>query len=199
VTDFARPIQDEIAQQAPAFAEDFSDSSTKGAWKRTRSTAVEASSIEYKDGEFLVTNSALKRDLNYGDFVLEIDSHFMQGQGYWVIEFRDDTYSYGRLRVSADGSGSLDQRDDALKEFKGLPYGQTNHFRLLVIGSCAAVYVNDQPAAFVRNKMPSYGAINFIVYPEPDTWTAVTSVAFDNLKIWKITDAPVQMDCSKIP
>jgi hypothetical protein len=75
-------------------------------------------------------------------------------------------------------------------QFQALGDGRVNHILVIVKGSKIAIYVNSLPVWYGTSQKPLRGEIWLRVYPEPLEWTRVTTVAFDNFKIWDISNLP---------
>jgi hypothetical protein len=192
VAAFARPILDSIASRSPDVVEDFSYPNRISGWQRTN-IGTGTSSFQIKEGEFFVTNSGFTRGFNYGDFVLEIDGQIIQGTGNWSITFRNDSYRSVALQISDNGTGSFLKHLgglDTSTEFSPDMSNPLSHLQIIAKDSCIGIYINAIPKYYECLNLPAYGSISFRVYPHPKEWTSIFTVAFDNLKIWDVSDLP---------
>jgi len=65
-----------------------------------------------------------------------------------------------------------------------------SHLQIIAKDSCIGIYINAIPKYYECLNLPAYGSISFRVYPHPKEWTSIFTVAFDNLKIWDVSDLP---------
>ena len=195
VTSFSQPILDAIANRPPDFQDDFHDKS--GGWQ---SEEWCGNRMEFTDGEFVITDCRVFRyTTNYSDFVIEFDGRFYSGAAdndSWGFAFRDTSLP-GQLNFPGGPSHSIivfnnghveinmDTRNGTQhQEFREAAYldTQANHLLLIGKGSRFAFFVNGSPLYFIEDSFLPSGNFKFSA--------GNFAAAFDNFKIWDISDLP---------
>jgi hypothetical protein len=198
VTDFAEPILASIAGREPDFQDDFSTKA--GGWEMVWPWVC--SEMKYVDAELVLSECKMRRSMWYTDFVAEMDARFLTdshaeaGQPDWDITFRceDPTCSNGnayKLEFYFDGGVRASVRvfgsDQIWPSIGNTPLSgasraglNTNHILVIVKDQEIALLVNGQPSLRVEVE-PRWlnGGM---------AWGANGAVAFDNIRIWDISD-----------
>lgn len=188
VTTFARPILDAIVGRTPNFQDDFRDSS--GGWQLGSYFADWR--LEYLDGEVILNRSYIYRNnIDYRTYVVEVDARFLSGS--------DPTFSWLVLNspihafeIYYDGSVVIDNNNISFPPNTAKPGTQSNHLMIIVKIPGIAFYLNGQPLGYLENNDIEYGEFRLRAR-NPDDGPGgpmVTIAAFDNFKIWDITDLP---------
>jgi hypothetical protein len=191
VSDFAEPILSAITNQPPKIQDDFSNNS--GGWHCPpwRQQAL----MNFVDSELVFGNActAVRSNMAFTDFVLELDERFLQGSSSnWLrIGFRDqaenpEEFLAYEFQINHDGSFSINwpptQRKIEITSGITRPESKSNHILIITKGSHFAFFVNDQPLYYLTDTtIWQKGTISF---------TAYSTIALDNLKIWDISDLP---------
>jgi hypothetical protein len=198
VTRFAQPILDAIALRAPDFQDDFDDKS--GGWQRGNWCA--AWRVKYQDDALVVENCEAHRShIDYPDFVIELDGRFLKattGDASWAINFRDmddgfANYSFSIYKtlgtVGFGGFGRGSANDFYSFEHAAQAGYETNHILVIAKGSEFAFYVNGKPLHYVKDTKYPWGEIQLQVSGDSNDRPSI--VAFDNFKLWDISDISV--------
>ncbi|MGC1376255.1 MAG: hypothetical protein WA821_08535 [Anaerolineales bacterium] len=194
VTDFAQPILNAIASRTPNFQDDFHDKS--GGWQREDWCGI--TRMKYQDGQLVLTScGAQRKNIDYPDFVAELDGRFLpgtKGNAEWAIFFRDNggpAYFFG-LHDTAGTVGLWGFGND----FQSFPaaavpgYG-TNHLLLIAKKSEFAFYVNGKPLRYLKDAKCRWGNIWFRTWGNSNAAAYPSIVAFDNFKLWDISDISI--------
>jgi hypothetical protein len=196
VTGFAQPILDTIASRAPNFQDDFHDKS--GGWQSEYWFGCD---MEYTGGELVITSGyscmARRANIDYPDFVLEIDGRFLHStvsDSYWFVAFRELKGPNHSIVVRYDGLVEIIFEQPGENEglrFDGAAHSgdQSNHLLLIAKGWKFAFYVNGLPLYYAENTQMRIGA-NYLWVQNP-TSSGKAAVAFDNFKIWDISKIPI--------
>lgn len=190
VINFSEPILLAIQNRPPNFQDDFHDES--GGWYITSNCADWR--MQYIAGEMVMANCEAEnqRLFLYTDFLLEVDARFVSydsADGRWGVY-----WGYrGNNRISINNWGDiswfLNGSPISIYSGKAQPGSSSNHLLLIVKGTEFALYVNDQPLSYISNGSIQGEEIYLYVPTFQDTkWDTV--VAFDNFKIWDISDLP---------
>ena len=213
VADFAQPILDAIADRAPDFQDDFHDQS--GGWHFENYCADWR--MKYVDSELVVTVGAAigttvgnsectfhRNDINYTNFVVEVDGRFLPGTATasgWRITFRltqgekdGIDYAAGDWIFIGYGHDSPDAHIYVLngphQDFLlGGPATQSIHLLVIARGQKFAFYADGKPLYYTESSYCPYGDISLGVSNYGNLQTD-TVVAFDNFKIWDLSDLP---------
>jgi serine/threonine-protein kinase len=196
---FAEPILAAIAGQKPDFQDDFS--TRAGGW------AMPGGCPEWKlkfvDGEMVVSNCHVFREMWYTDFVAEMDARFLPGSSpysQWRFSYRHEPTpgSGGHYFFDFGYSGGVTV---GFFEEPGLPGKYThfpdtaqpglsvNHVLIIVKDQAVALFVNDRPVY--------YGALPILWKNGGMEWSieggegVAGLAALDNLKIWDISNIPL--------
>lgn len=186
VTTFAQPILEAIANRPPDFQDDFHDQS--GGWQADDWCG---NRIEIKDGELIITNCRARRaDIDYSDFVLEVDGRILPGAGndtYWLLAFRELNGPAHQIVIGYDGYVNINLWESPSLNFEGMAHSgnQSNHILIIAKGWRFAFYVNHQPLYSTENSHIRIGSSRIFVESQNKA-----SGAFDNFKIWDISDLP---------
>lgn len=197
VTNFAQPILDAIALRKPNFQDDFDDKS--GGWQSADWCGEWRT--KYQDGELVVEDCSARRShIDYPDFVVELDGQFLKGatgNAGWAIYFRlmdgSAHYAFGIYdtigTVGIWGSGN---------DFYQFPHAakfgyETNRLLVIAKGSEFAFYVNGEPLYYMRDTKYAWGDIQLQSSGNNGGKTSGSAsiVAFDNFKLWDISDISV--------
>ena len=193
VTNFAQPILNAIANSPPNFQDDFHDKSE--GWQSEKWLGC---NLTFTGGELVVSSeySCLARRVNidYPDFVLEVDGRFLPGtvsDSYWFVAFRDLEGLEHSIVVRYDGVVEISLYESSGtggRRFDGAAHSgnQSNHLLLVAKGWKFAFYVNGLPLYYAENTHIRIGG-NFL-------WVQTQEkaiVAFDNFKIWDISKIPI--------
>ena len=193
VTGFAQPILDAIANRAPNFQDDFHDKS--GGWQSEKWLGC---NLAYTGGELVVTAEysclARRANIDYPDFVLEVDSRFLPNtvnDSLWFIGFRGFEGGGHTIMVRYDGDVEivLEQpgENEGLRFVGAAQSGdQSNHILLIAKGWKFAFYVNGLPLYYAENTQLRIGGHYLWVQTQEKA-----SVAFDNFKIWDISKVTI--------
>jgi uncharacterized RDD family membrane protein YckC len=192
---FAEPVLAQITNRPPDFEDDFSTASGRFVrWSAMSKGWTVADGVFRAD----VTDGGIDAggSLVATDFVLrfELMPTVVNGTSWLGVRFRrtgDDYYTLGfdlnngRWRLSLDSAG---------KTLKVLDEGTTDTIRLMnwtevllvVQGDQMAVFIDDQPVAYVRDNTVA-GDWNYIWVDSPK---GATEVEIDNLKFWRLDKGP---------
>ena len=213
VTNFAQPILDAIANRPPNFQDKFDDRS--GGWHFVNYCGDWR--MQYVDGELVVTVGITpgttvgnhdcflhRNDIDYTNFVVEVDGRFLPGttnRSDWLIDFRHIVGEAAGIDFTAGHSFGINYEPDGLSvslwimndpDLNLPPSRPKNEFnRLMVIakGSKFAFYLNGQPFYYIESSYCPYGDIYLTVINGGNLLTD-TLVAFDNFKIWDLSNLP---------
>jgi serine/threonine-protein kinase len=189
VGDFAEPILAAIADQNPDFQDDFG--TRAGGWKLEEWCAIRGR-MEIENGEMTVSECRVWREMWYPDFVAEIDARFLPGAppgSYWEFLYRhrniipSNSHGY-KFGINGDvEAGFAETEGGTHLQGVALPGTDVNHVLVIAKGQAFALYINDQPV-FYKLGEP--------VWPNGGIRMSVEdTVAFDNFKIWDISDLPL--------
>jgi hypothetical protein len=184
VTGFAQPILDAIVSRTPSFQDDFHDRS--GGWKLGSYFADWR--LEYLNGELILNRCYVyQNNIDYRNYVVEVDARFLSGS--------DPTYSYlymesPRHNFSVYYEGQVEI--DHISFPSGIANAGTQSNQLMMIAKRPryAFYLNGQPLYYLEDDVIEYGEFRLRAR-NPDDGPGgpmVTTVAFDNFKIWDISD-----------
>jgi hypothetical protein len=185
VAEFVEPILSAIASQPPSYEDDFDDNS--GSWKPASESGCEDfidRFMKFTEGELILHNCWVQREqMDYKDFVLELDMRFMSNNDVFVITYRN----YYRLEIKGNGEiilGTYDPSHPTLGEPSVVNTdSMTRHILIISKGYHLACYVNDQPIYYFED-------------PRWTTWSPIIletneEVAVDHLQIWDISELEV--------
>jgi len=203
IRNFADPILASIAAAPPTYQDDFTNPAS--GWPSEFLSAGNEAGYEY--GLYTISNwranlpneeSCYGADLPtsawYSDFVLETYGKFSnQGNGAWIIRFRDDTTAHYAINISPQGwlwfhknvSGNhvpLPLTETAIPSF--LQGDEFNRITLIAKDNWMAVYVNSEPVAMLDDTSSSRGTIGLGVCDGDPL-----QVKINGLKIWDISDS----------
>lgn len=183
ITGFVDPILAAIAMQEPDFQDDFS--APYGGWIKGDWCADWRFKIA--DGEMVVSDCQVERDMWYPDFVIEMDARFLPGSSTdsdneWRYRFRRDyffDFEYnGQVEVGFEEPGSPGE----YTRIEGAIRSGANTNHVLII-------VKDQEVALIVNDRPVYHGVMKPVWKNGRMeWSFGDTVAVDNFKIWDISD-----------
>lgn len=139
---------------------------------------------------------ALCEDSNFSDFIYEADVTQVDGpdNNAYGIVFRYDTVAreFYAFNISGDGyyafgvDGPDHDTADILLDWKQSPAiklgKQTNHLKVVAVGSKIELYVNDQFLDEVQDSRLSSGEIGFFGYAPEE---GASHYSFDNVKVTK--------------
>jgi len=194
ITAFAEPILAAIAGQKPDFQDDFS--TRAGGWTLEEWCANRAR-VEIENGEMTVSGACrgVWREMWYPDFVAEMDARFLPGvppDSYWVFNYRRSSVvpspnNWYMFYFSGDVIAALLSSRDGVEntplQSVALPGTNVNHVRMIAKGQAFALYINDRPT-FYKLGEP--------VWPNGGMGMEIQgAVAFDNFKVWDISDLPL--------
>ena len=205
VTEFAQPILDAIASRPPDFQDDFYDKS--GGWHLE--CCCGAWRMKYVDGELVLTVGitpgttegdnwcgVYRHNIDYTNFVAELDGRFLPGgveDSRWQIAFRSSGRAANhRFGLNTGGGVDIEMFNGPGQGFPLVdrPRNQANHLLLIAKGSKFAFYANGQPLYHAESTYCPYGDLFLRVY-NPNLSLGDTVVAFDNFKIWDISDLTI--------
>jgi hypothetical protein len=183
---FSKPILLAIQGRPPDFQDDFHDQS--GGWSLYYCADWR---MQFVAGELVMTNCDVGNErLKYTDFVLEVDARFVSydpADGRWGVYLASD------INISINNWGEISWMRNwtpmGVDSGMAHPGAASNHILLIVKGTEYALYVNDQPLSYIVNDTFRGGSIGLFV-PRLDQTKYETVVAFDNFKIWDISDLP---------
>ena len=189
VTDFAEPILAEISKHPPTVNDDLHDNS--GGWVASASWNS-TPKLEFVGGELLFGCWADRSKMAYKDFVLEFDTHFIQGAP-GVSKLRINFRRYYLWEIDYAGNISLwwePKTSEAVRNHnistKGYGFYRTNRILIIIKGNQYALYVNDIPIYYWDDR--------YFFTVEPIHFYAdcqkAHTVALDNLKIWDLETIP---------
>jgi len=195
VTNFADPVLAAIADRPPDFQDNFDNNSS--GWRHLETNPC-GQRIKIVEGELVFTDCRGNHaNTAYSDFVLELDARFLpetkSNQAAWYVQFRDGIYylsvnMYGLIYFVTDGK----ERIDLEIPISAKSGPATNHLLLIAKGSQIAFYFNGAP--FYYTNGASYTTQKGIVIgcwgESPTNLSRPCVVAFDNFKIWNISDLP---------
>ncbi|MEK7327781.1 MAG: hypothetical protein AAB217_21255, partial [Chloroflexota bacterium] len=191
---FAEPILAAITDQKPDFQDDFS--TRGGGW-----TTVDewcAGRLKYVEGEMVVSGCRVSREMWYTDFVAEMEARFLPGSpsdSGWTFQYRREAGGAGAMpyffdfKYSGDVGVSIQEIDSTTVQTTWLQNaaqpGATvnNHVLVIVKDQNVALFVNDRPVY--------YGTLPPRWKNGGMEWSFGDTVAFDNLKIWDISNLPL--------
>ena len=191
VTNIAEPILAAIEGREPDFQDDFS--SPYGGWKKADWCAD--GRLKFAEGEMVISDCQVSPDMGYTDFVIEMDARFLPGssadpENRWRFQYRQNgNYNYffdfhysGNVVVGFEKLSSPGMYTDLPGVL--LPGENTNHVLIIVKDQALALYVNDSPVYnSVLEPLQKNGGM---------VWSQGDTVAFDNFKIWDISDIPLE-------
>lgn len=189
VADFAEPILAAIADQKPDFQDDFS--TRAGGWKLEEWCATRGR-LEIANGEMTVSECRVWREMWYPDFVAELDARFLPGappDSYWSFWYRhrnvipSDSHGY-TFRIDGDvRAGFAETEGDIDLQGAALPGTDVNHVLVIAKGQAFALYINGRPVFYqLREPIWPNGGMRMNIED---------AVAFDNFKVWDISDLPL--------
>lgn len=187
---FSEPILAAIANQTPDFQDDFS--TRAGGWTRADSCAEWR--LKYVDGEMVVSDCHVSREMWYPNFVAEMDARFLPGSspdselrfhyrrdpspGGGAPYFFDLEYS-GDVEIGFEELGSPGKHT-RLPDVARPGANVNNHVLILVKDQAVALFVNDRPVY--------YGTLPILWKNGGMEWSFGDTVAFDNFKVWDISN-----------
>jgi len=180
---FSEPILLAIQDRPPDFQDDFHDQS--GGWHLDE--YHRENQINFVEGEIIAGTYTYNQKINFTDFVLEVDGRNLWSSEVddltrWSIGFRDNGLAYYEVGIFYSGKIGIWMYSD-YREPGWVPSGtESNHVLLIAKGPEFALYVNGQPIAYWKESTIRYGTIKLMVRH--------SVAAFDNFKIWDISDLP---------
>jgi hypothetical protein len=197
---FAEPILAAIANRTPDFQDDFS--TRAGGW--TKGDWCADWRLKYVDGEMVVSDCHVEREMWYTDFVVEMDARFLPGSpsdSEWRFHYRRDRPGGGApYFIDIEYRGDVEigiQGIDSTWEYTRLQDAArpganvNNHVLVIVKDRAVALFVNDLPVY--------YGALPIVWKNGGMEWSFGDTVAFDNFKVWDISDLPLTATVTPIP
>jgi len=180
---FSEPILRFIQDRPPDFQDDFHDQS--GGWQFDE--YHRGSQIKYIEGEIIVGANIHNQRINFTDFVLEVDGRNLWNSEAdeltrWSIGFRDNGLANYEVGIYYSGKIGIWMYSDYLEPGWAPSGTELNHVMLIAKGAEFALYVNGQPIAYWKEGTIRYGTIAL--------QQRHSTVAFDNFKIWDISDLP---------
>jgi hypothetical protein len=187
VTDFSQPILDAIANRSPSFQDDFHNKS--GGWQAWDFCGKR---MEYVDAELVITSCAVERaDINYRDFVMELDGRFLPGTTtdvFWGIGFECagcvvKLFDNGRVEIDVLGENKYDDS----------PPTRPNHVLIIAKGGRYAFYMDGEPFYYMEETPYRSSAIFLEAASTSNPYHSLSLpvfLAIDNFKIWNISDLP---------
>ena len=181
---FSEPILLAIQDRPPDFQDDFHDKS--GGWFLYGCSDWR---MQFVAGELVMTNCEARNErLKYTDFVLEVDARFVSydpADGRWGVSWGNEIIinNWGEI------SWLLREGPKVVDSGNAYPATASNHILIVVKRIESAVYVNDQPLSYIVSDTIQWRDISLFV-PRLDNTKYETVVAFDNFKLWDISDLP---------
>jgi hypothetical protein len=180
ITEFAEPILSAIAGREPDYQDDFS--SNKGRWKCPWEWK-----LKFVAGEMIVSECPFSRDMWYTDFVIEMDARYLSSKP-------EDRWRYHYRMGGTNYFFDFEQDGDVLVGYEQLgepslyiplenvlrPGQMINHVLIIVKDQGVALFANDRPVF--------YGVLKPVWKNGNMLWSGGASVAYDNFKIWDISD-----------
>jgi hypothetical protein len=186
VTEFAQPILDAIASRSPSFQDDFHNKS--GGWQAEDWCGQR---MEYVQEELVITDCRTERAITSPDFVIEIDWRFLPGAP--ANHKVGIGFKCAGCEIRMDNNGSIyiivfgEMKFNAIV---GTPYGP-NHVLVIAKGDRYAFFVNNQPFYYMVDTLYRPDNISLSAMPVgSDSPGTPVVAAFDNIKIWYISDLP---------
>ena len=146
--------------------------------------------LDFVDGEMVVADSPVERNMWYTDFVIEMDARFLAGDSsnsntQWRFHYRQPGVNYFfDFEYNSDvevGYEQLNTPSEYIRLEKVLgPVTSTNHILIIVKDQAVALFVNDEPIF--------YDTLKPIWKTGGLEWSVDGKVAFDNFKIWDIRE-----------
>jgi len=192
---FAESILQAINEWEPDYSDDFSDPAS--GWPVQSNARQET---EYKEGIYSVliktadTGSDLFMDelRGFDDFVAQVDIRWISsawnGSAGFLWRFERDKPCYGGWVGPANKRWGLWNRTETIDAGGGSSHireaQEWNHLTLVVKEENIALYVNDEPIAFISDDECRTGGVQLNVHAgEPGV-----HVQLDNFKVWDIAD-----------
>ena len=153
--------------------------------------------MKYEDGELVLESCPVYREnIDYPDIVAELDGRFLPDTtadvAYWAVNIRKVDFGHGyTLRIWYDGQVDLEGFGEGGGPIPRAanPGLQSNHLLLVAKGTRFAFYVNDQPLTYLEDDTNRWGTIMFVLPTGYEyTFGEPVIVAFDNFKLWDISD-----------
>jgi photosystem II stability/assembly factor-like uncharacterized protein len=196
---FAEPILQAIADRKPDFADDFS-TAEKG-WVSEGDPNLEQIAIE--NGRLRITVGGLRRlthvinpAVHFNNFVLMVDaiteiqgtndSPIVAWRGgqhtfvLWTSQYSWETRYCGGTNCDPNYASGLDE---------GITVGKVMQVMIVARGSAFALYLNGNPLAYVDDPTRPPGTL-ITLTAFSGSESRATVIAFDNFKIWDISDLP---------
>lgn len=184
ITEFAEPILAAIAGRAPDYQDDFS--SNKGKWTRGGECTNAEWRLKFVDGEMVASSCSFSRDMWYTDFVINMDARLLSRgpRDEWRFSFRFNNFFDFEQNLGVEvgfgeySPGKYVRVDNVLK-----PGPKVNHVLIIVKDQGVALFVNDRPVY--------YGILESRWKNGGMDWSGPGTIAYDNFKIWDISDIPL--------
>lgn len=197
---FAEPILAAVSGAPTDFEDGFSTSDNGWTFDVGAGVATPQGTMEIQDGVMRISNLVGQIIINGGawthskDFVLEIDTRVAQGDLSTIQKFffhlagsnyfnihlgsRDQSWQY--IKGTNAGGGTLDRGTG------GSPIGETTRYKLVVRGSEAVIYLNDDAILYLNDSdLDNSGMITF------GCLTSIEAICeFDNVKFWDLANIP---------
>lgn len=192
VASFAQPILNAITNRTPNFQDDFHNS--LGGWQLANYCGRWR--LEYLNGELILNNCIVsKSNIDYRSYVVEIDGRFTPGTpetgSEWILGTPKFNFS-----VSYKGSVWIHIMPNRARDDIQLPSTanvgtQNTHIMIIAKRPRYAFYLNGQPLYYLENDIIEWG--DFVLQVSNPNQSIgqgdyQTIVAFDNFKIWDISD-----------
>lgn len=190
ITDFADPILADIASRPPDIEDNFTSASSAWVLKGNIGNDWQKEVI---DGEMVITGWSVDRQINFHEYVLEIDARPVKSNMLADIYFDNGSAIGYKLRIDYGSANVYDGNSSVPSLSKESSFSSPVHIRIIVKKSQMAFYINQEPLGYLENK-------NFYLYRGPYTTIELSAdrsldnnegeavMAYSNFKVWNIAD-----------
>jgi len=192
VTDFAQPILEAIAERPPDFQDDFNENT--GRWIIPSYCAKWR--MKYQGGELVTTGcEVFPPHAGYNEYAIELDGRLLSNKGgdlLWQLYIPLCMFD-----IHYDGSASMQCHPwESSAGFDNVAKAgtQSNHILVIAKRPGYAFYINGQPLYYLEIENLNWGSIGLKAYHEkgdPSMADCDFIVAFDNFKIWDLSDISI--------
>ena len=197
---FAEPILAAVISATPDFQDDFTANNMGWGFNLGAGVDTPRGTMEIQDGVMRISDLIGQIIINGGswtrskDFVLELDARLAQGDFSTIQKFffhQAGSY-YFNIHLNSRGESwryikGTNFGGQILKQGSGgSPIGETTRYKLVVRGTEAVIYLNDDAILYLNDPdLDSSGLINF------GCETSIEAICeFDNVKFWDLANIP---------